>query len=116
MCGKCNSSYYGEIDRHLKVKSGEHVGISPLRFRNVKPSWESAIFDHLLICNKIAFFGKFTILICGHHRYIFEIEESLLIKRDRLAKLFLFDNDKNVLLFKCSFTNTVVNFGFWILV
>ena len=47
MCGKCNSSYYGEIDRHLKVKSGEHVGISPLRFRNVKPSWESNIWPSL---------------------------------------------------------------------
>ena len=31
-CGRCNSTYYGETDRHLKVGSGEHIGISPLAF------------------------------------------------------------------------------------
>ena len=43
-CGRCNSSYYGETDRHLNVRSGEHIGISPLTFRKVKPSkreWNS---------------------------------------------------------------------------
>ena len=28
-CGRCSSSHYGETDRHLKVRSGEHIGISP---------------------------------------------------------------------------------------
>ena len=27
MCGRCNSTYYGETDRHIKVRSGEHTGI-----------------------------------------------------------------------------------------
>ena len=36
--GRCNSSCYGETDRYLKVRSGEHIGISPLTFRKVKPS------------------------------------------------------------------------------
>ena len=31
-CGRCNSSYYGDTERHLKVRSGEHMGISPLTF------------------------------------------------------------------------------------
>ena len=26
-CGRCNSSYCGETDRHLKVRSGEHIGM-----------------------------------------------------------------------------------------
>ena len=26
-CGRCNSSYYGETEKHLKVRSGEHIGI-----------------------------------------------------------------------------------------
>ena len=26
-CGRWNSSYYGETDRHVKVRSGEHIGI-----------------------------------------------------------------------------------------
>ena len=100
-CGRWNSSYYGEADRHLKVRSGGHIGISPLTFRKVKPSKESAIRDHLLNCNNIPSFDEFTILAYGHHKYIFEIEESLLIKRDRpvlnknisSATLFPFDNN-----------------------
>ena len=42
-CGRCNSTYYGETDRHLKVRSGEHIGISPLTFKKTKPSKENAI-------------------------------------------------------------------------
>ena len=99
-CGRCNSSYYDKTDRHLKVRSVKHIGISPLTFRKVKPSKESAIRDHLLNCNNILSFDEFTILAYGLHKYILEIKESLLIKRDRpvlnknysSAKLFLFDN------------------------
>ena len=29
-CGLCNESYYGECMRHLNVRIGEHIGISPL--------------------------------------------------------------------------------------
>ena len=82
-CGRCNSVRYGETDRHLKVRSGEHIGISPLKFRKVKPSKESAICEHLLNCNNISSFDEFTILAYGHHKYILKIKESLLIKRDR---------------------------------
>ena len=46
-CGRCNSSYYGDTERHLKVRSGEHIGISPLTFKKMKPSKESSIRDHL---------------------------------------------------------------------
>ena len=28
--GRCNASYHGETDRHLRIRSGEHIGISPL--------------------------------------------------------------------------------------
>ena len=31
-CGRCNASYYGETDRHLKIRLGEDIGISPLTF------------------------------------------------------------------------------------
>ena len=72
-----------EMDRHLKVMSGEHIGISPLTFRKVKLSKESAIREHLLNCNNILSFDEFTILTYGHHKYVLEIKESLLIKCDR---------------------------------
>ena len=35
-CGRCNSSYYGETNRHLKVRSGEYIGISSSIFGKVK--------------------------------------------------------------------------------
>ena len=101
MCGRCNSSYYGEADRHLKVRSREHIRISPLTFGKVNPSKESVIRDHLLICNNISSLTEFTVLAYGHHKYILEIKESFFIKCDRPAlnknissgKLFLFDNN-----------------------
>ena len=78
MCGRSNSSYFRQTDSYLKVRSGEYIGISPLTFRKVKPSKEA-----------------------HGHKYILEIKESLLIKRDRLvlnknissASLFLFDDN-----------------------
>ena len=99
-CGRCSSTYYGETDRHLKIRSGEHIGISPLTFKKTKPSKESAIRDHLLNCNNIPSFEEFTILTNGNNKFDLEIKESLLIKRDRpilnknisSAKLFLFCN------------------------
>ena len=82
-CGRCNSTYYGETDRHLKVRSGEHIGISPLTFKKTKASKESAIRDHLLNCNNIASFEEFPILTNGNNKFDLEIKESLLIKPDR---------------------------------
>ena len=52
-CGRCSSAYYGETDRHLKIRSGEHIGLSPLTFKKTKPSKESTVRYHLLNCNKI---------------------------------------------------------------
>ena len=82
-CGRCNSTYYGETDRHLKVRSGEHIGISPLTFKKTKPSKESAIRDHLSNCNNIPYFEEFIILTNGSNKFVLEIKESLLIKPDR---------------------------------
>ena len=36
-CGRCNSSYYSETDRHLRVTAGEHIGLSCLTFKKCKP-------------------------------------------------------------------------------
>ena len=85
MCGICNSSCYGETDRHLKVRSGEHIETSPVTFRKVKSSKKHAIRDYFLICNNIPSFHDFTILAYRHHEYVLEIKENLLIKYDRSA-------------------------------
>ena len=59
--GLCNESYYGECVRHLNVRTGEHIGISPLTKKQVK-SKSSSIADHLLFCNQSASFNDFSIL------------------------------------------------------
>ena len=98
-CGRCNSTYIGETDRHLKVRSGEHIGISSLTFYKIKPSAESSVRDHLLFCDHSPSFDDFTILTHGNNNFLLEIKESLLIKliKHELNKnisstsLYLFD-------------------------
>ena len=105
-CLECNCSYCDETDRHLKVRSGEHIGI--LTFRKVKPPKESTIRDHLLNCNNILSFYEFTILAYEHHKFIFEIKESFLIKRDRPALNKKISSAK--LVFFLTITRTFNNF------
>ena len=83
MWGSCNSTCYGETDRHLRVRLGEHIGISPLTFKETKPSKESAICDHLLNCKIIPSFEECTILTNRNNKFDLGIKESLLIKQDR---------------------------------
>ena len=52
--GFCNESYYGECFRHLNVRIGEHIRISPLTNKKVKPKG-SGVSDHLLLCNHSPF-------------------------------------------------------------
>ena len=81
-------------------RCGEHIGISPLTFKETKTSNESAINQYLLSCNDVPSFEEFTILTRGNNKFVLEIKESLLVKQDRpilnknisSAKLFLSDN------------------------
>ena len=82
MCRRCNSSYYGETGRHLRVRAGEHIGLSPLTFKKCKPSNESAVRDHLLFCDNDPSFEEFSVLAKASSKLSLEIKESLLIKRD----------------------------------
>ena len=47
MCGRYNSSYDSETERHLKVRSGKDIGTSQLIFKKTKLSKESSIQNHL---------------------------------------------------------------------
>ena len=49
-CRLCNESYYGECVRYLNVRIDEHIGISPLPKKQVKPK-NSSVADHLVFCN-----------------------------------------------------------------
>ena len=94
-CWLCNESYYGECIRHLNVRIGEHIGISLLTMKKVKPKGS----DHLLLCNHSPSFENFNVLIKENKKFLLELKESLLIMRDkpslnrsiRSAPLYLFD-------------------------
>ena len=97
-CGLCNESYYGECVRHLNVRIGEHIGISPLTRKKVKPKG-SAVSDHLLLWNHSPSFENFDVLTKENKKFLLELKESLLIMRDkpslnrniRSAPLYLLD-------------------------
>ena len=99
-CGLCNESYYGECIRHLNVRIGEHIGISPLTRKQVKPK-NSSVADHLLLCNHSASYDDLTIYskAWDNSKFLLELKESLLVLRDkpslnsniRSAPLYLFD-------------------------
>ena len=50
---------YVEIDEYFKVKSGKHIGVSPLTIKKTKLANKSFIMDHLLDCNNDSSFDKF---------------------------------------------------------
>ena len=60
--------------------SGEHIGISPLTLKKAKPSKESLMRDHLLLCDNNLSSDEFTFLAHGNKKHVLEIKESLLIK------------------------------------
>ena len=98
-CGLYNESYYAENTRHLDIKSGKHIGVSPLTGKKVKPSNNSAICDHLLHCNFLPSFDNFSILAHENKKYFLEIKENLVLMRDKpslnrninSATFYLFD-------------------------
>ena len=98
-CGLCNESYYSESIRHLDIRSGEHIGVSPLTGKKVKPVNDSAVRDHLPHCNYLPSFDNFSILAHENRKLLLQIKESRLIMRDKRslnrnissAPLYLFD-------------------------
>ena len=71
-----------ECITHLNVRIGEHIGISPLTRKQVKPK-NSPVADHLLFCNHSASYGDFSILTRENKKFLLALKESLLIMRDK---------------------------------
>ena len=70
-CGLCNGSYYGECVRHLTVRSGELIGISPSLNKRVQSRKDSPAFE------------DFSVLCQENKKYFLELKESLLKLRDK---------------------------------
>ena len=81
LCGNWNVTYYGKTERHLNVRSSEHIVISHLTGKRVecKPS---AVSYHLLLYNHDSNFNEFTILCRDNNGSRRLIKESILISRD----------------------------------
>ena len=80
-CELCNEFYYDEWVRHRNVRIGEHIGISPLARKTVKPKC-SAVSCHFLLSNHSPSFEDFSILTKENKKILLESKESLLIMRD----------------------------------
>ena len=66
---------YAECVRHLNVRIGEHIGISPLTRKKVKPKG-SAVTDHLSLCNHSPTFENFSVLAKENKKIPIRIERK----------------------------------------
>ena len=79
-CRLGNESYHGECVRHLNVRIGEHIGISPLTKKQVKSKNSSTAY-YLLFCNQSTSYGDFSILTRESKIFLLELKEYLLVMR-----------------------------------
>ena len=81
-CVLCRESYHNKCVRHLNVRIGKDIGISPLTKKQVKLR-NSPAADQLLFRNQSAFYDDFSILTCEKKTFLPELKENLLIMRDQ---------------------------------
>ena len=60
-CGRCNATYYGEICLHLRVRVGEHLGVSRLTDKKSKSKKSTAVKSHMHFCDHIVSVDDFKI-------------------------------------------------------
>ena len=82
-CGRCNATYYSETYCHLKVRVGEHSGISPLMNKCPNRKKLTVVKDHILICKQPVSFDDFKVLASSNSEFHLKIKESLLILHDQ---------------------------------
>ena len=61
-CSNCNITYYGETERHHKVRAREHISTSPLTGKRVINNKKSYVKDHCLLSGHVCSFDDFTVL------------------------------------------------------
>ena len=77
-------TYYGETDeRHLNVRSGEHLSLSALTDKRVNNNKKSMVKDHCLFFNHVGLFEDFPILTYVSNPFKLLIKEALLVSRDK---------------------------------
>ena len=81
-CSSCNATYYGETKRHFKFRASEHMGVSVRTGKSIKSIKNSAMRDHMLVCNNIVSFEDFSVLAKGANDFRMKMHEILFINRD----------------------------------
>ena len=61
-CSNCNITYYGETERHLKVRPGDHISTSPLMGKSIHNNKKSPAKDHCVLSGHVCSFDDFTVL------------------------------------------------------
>ena len=82
-CSNCNITYYGENERHLKLRAGEHISTSPLTGKRVHNNKKSSVKDHCLMSGHMCSFDDFTVLNYELHKFKPLIKESLFVTKDK---------------------------------
>ena len=93
-CGLFHEHYYGKCGTHLNVRIWEHIRISLLTKKRVKPKG-SAVRDHLLLCKHSSSFKSFSALTKENRKFVLELKKSRdkpsLNRKIRFAPLYLFE-------------------------
>ena len=86
----CSATNYVKTKGHFKVRVSEHMEVSARTGKNIKSTKNSAVRDHMLVCNNIVSFEDFSVLANGTNDFRIKLQESLLIYRDgpQLNKTF----------------------------
>ena len=82
-CSCCNATYYGETERHLFLRTSEHLVMTPVTPKRVKNDHKSVIMDHILLEGNNATCEDFSILIPRNNHFKLHLKESLLIKTNK---------------------------------
>ena len=77
-CSNCNITYYGETERHLKVRAGEYISASPLTVKGVNNNKKSSVKDDCFLSGHVCSFNDLTVLNYESHKFKRLIKESLL--------------------------------------
>ena len=81
-CSSYNPTYYGKTKRHFKVLVSEYMRVSASTGKNIKSTKNSAVHDHMVVCNNIVSFEDFSVLGNGNNDFRIKLQESFLIHRD----------------------------------
>ena len=81
-CSNCNITYYSETERHLKVRAGEHISMSPLTGKRVNNNKKSSVKDHCLLSGHVCSFEDFTVINYESHKFKRLTKESLLFTKN----------------------------------